>query len=173
MIQISRAQAIEGWMTDSELFWLANMSVNRKLIVEVGSYYGRSCRALADNTKGSVIAIDTWRGPVSLENRVELPSFEEKFRENLSDLIASQKVVPLTPDARVLELCHPDMVFVDADHESYSVRKDLATWWPRLRRGGLLSGHDYSCPDVRNAVTSYLPEICSVPGTDIWFTTKM
>merc|ERR1719213_1347206 len=35
------------------------------------------------------------------------------------------------------------LVFVDGAHDGDSVREDLALWWPKVRAGGVLSGHDY------------------------------
>jgi len=36
-----------------------------------------------------------------------------------------------------------DFVFVDGDHRYQPVKDDLNAWWPKLRDGGLLIGHDY------------------------------
>jgi hypothetical protein len=36
-----------------------------------------------------------------------------------------------------------DLVYLDASHEYHGVRTDLQTWWPKLRRGGLMAGDDY------------------------------
>ena len=36
-----------------------------------------------------------------------------------------------------------DFVFIDGDHFYESVRADLQAWWPKVRPGGLLTGHDY------------------------------
>lgn len=36
-----------------------------------------------------------------------------------------------------------DAVYIDACHDTRSVWQDLETWWPRVRPGGLLAGHDY------------------------------
>lgn len=36
-----------------------------------------------------------------------------------------------------------DLVFIDANHEYSQVRKDILNWLPKVRRGGLLAGHDY------------------------------
>jgi len=37
-----------------------------------------------------------------------------------------------------------DLVFADGDHRYAGVRTDLDAWWPKLRPGGLMAGHDYN-----------------------------
>jgi hypothetical protein len=34
-------------------------------------------------------------------------------------------------------------VHLDATHERHEVLRDLDAWWPKLRPGGIMSGHDY------------------------------
>jgi hypothetical protein len=36
-----------------------------------------------------------------------------------------------------------DMIYVDARHDYKGVLKDLRDWWPKLREGGIMAGHDY------------------------------
>ncbi|RYH05338.1 class I SAM-dependent methyltransferase [archaeon] len=36
-----------------------------------------------------------------------------------------------------------DFVYVDARHDYAGVKEDLEAWWPKLRVGGLLAGHDF------------------------------
>jgi len=36
-----------------------------------------------------------------------------------------------------------DWVYVDARHDRQGVTEDLTTWWPKLRNGGLMCGHDF------------------------------
>ena len=36
-----------------------------------------------------------------------------------------------------------DFVFIDGAHDRASVAADLAAWWPKVKRGGIFSGHDY------------------------------
>lgn len=36
-----------------------------------------------------------------------------------------------------------DFVYVDARHDYCGVAEDIAIWWPKLRAGGLMGGHDY------------------------------
>lgn len=43
-------------------------------------------------------------------------------------------------------------VFVDADHTYEGVRADIKAWWPKVRPGGILCGHDYGHPRDRRGV---------------------
>jgi len=49
-----------------------------------------------------------------------------------------------------------DFVFVDGNHEFEYVEMDLAFYWPKVRSGGFISGHDYGepWPGVVNAVNN-------------------
>ena len=37
-----------------------------------------------------------------------------------------------------------DFIYVDARHDRLGVLEDLSVWWPKLRRGGVMAGHDYT-----------------------------
>jgi hypothetical protein len=36
-----------------------------------------------------------------------------------------------------------DFVYIDARHDRASVLEDLAAWYPKVRAGGIIAGHDY------------------------------
>jgi len=36
-----------------------------------------------------------------------------------------------------------DFVYIDADHTYKGVTADLEAWYPKVRKGGMLAGHDY------------------------------
>ena len=36
-----------------------------------------------------------------------------------------------------------DFIYVDALHDRVGVLRDLESWWPKLRSGGIMAGHDY------------------------------
>lgn len=40
-----------------------------------------------------------------------------------------------------------DFVYIDGNHNYDSVRQDISAWFPKVKIGGLLGGHDF---DVRN-----------------------
>lgn len=45
-----------------------------------------------------------------------------------------------------------DFVFIDASHNYDSVLEDLKCWAPKIRKGGIVSGHDINMFGVRRAV---------------------
>lgn len=49
----------------------------------------------------------------------------------------SDEAAGLLPDSSL------DFVYLDARHDEASVGEDLALWYPKLKRGGILAGHDY------------------------------
>lgn len=60
-----------------------------------------------------------------------------------------------------------DFVFLDGDHSEEGVRADIAAWRPKIRRGGMLLGHDAAWPGVRAAIDELCPEYWIGPN-DVW-----
>ena len=68
---------------------------------------------------------------------------------------ASVIVAKMVPDKWL------DFVFIDADHSYQSVYEDLQAWVPKVRDGGIVSGHDYFRKDqigVIRAVDKFIEE---------------
>ena len=51
-----------------------------------------------------------------------------------------------------------DYVFVDASHDGDSVKRDIELWTPKIRKGGLVSGHDINLIQVAMAVVQSTPK---------------
>ncbi len=58
-----------------------------------------------------------------------------------------------------------DFIYIDASHDYEAVLQDLGLWWPKLKKGGIFSGHDYidgSFPEgnfgVKKAVDIFLSD---------------
>jgi predicted O-methyltransferase YrrM len=168
-MDISKALNIEGWMTEPELKWLAEQASKHKVIAEIGSYKGRSTRALADNTTGIVYAIDDFRGPREIEVANRDFIFDQ-FVANMAGLEGRVNVIRANHRNLPPIDFAPDMVFIDGAHEYEGVRADIEFWAPRLAPNGLLCGHDYlpDFPGVLRAVHD-LPSYAVAPGTSIWY----
>lgn len=50
-----------------------------------------------------------------------------------------------------------DFIFIDANHEYEFVKNDIELYWPKIKPGGFLCGHDYSGghPGVTKAVDEF------------------
>lgn len=49
-----------------------------------------------------------------------------------------------------------DLVFIDADHSYEGVKADILAWAPKVKMGGIVSGHDFSWVGVRKAIEECL-----------------
>jgi predicted O-methyltransferase YrrM len=174
MNSITAALAIPGWMTSEELSWLGAQASQHDVVVEVGCYQGRTTRALGDNARGTVYAVDDWKGLRGIDEewwqretpKAEKETLFERFLVNVDGLIG--KVVIIHADhAKVPELPLADMVFIDGDHGYESVKRDINTWLPRLQSGGLLCGHDFNQEMLARAVRELLPGATHAVGL-IW-----
>jgi predicted O-methyltransferase YrrM len=163
------ALSIDGWMTKKEIDWListADSIGNGSVVVEIGCYKGRSSIAIGLSLAvGSVLycCIDTWRGyPYDLDD-LDKDSYWV-FLNNLLQFGFARKIVPIKqPSARVATLFPSssiDWIFIDGSHIYEHVSQDISLWLPKIRRGGMISGHDYvtECPGVVKAVDNVFPQ---------------
>lgn len=90
-------------------------------------------------------AVDPWTGPHAYPGDRSMHAF----------LTATQGLAEFWPAPRVLQERgdlaatlvadgSADFVFVDAVHDFEHVSKHLELWWPKVKAGGMIAGHDYS-----------------------------
>lgn len=182
-MNIERALSTPGWSSEEELTFLAGIAGRSRNMVEIGSWRGRSARAMADNTQGIIYCVDTWvdhaigiRGWWSDTDYPLLTTRPDwlfhEFKHNLSEYI-DKTVFPYRLESlkasRVLHDKEFDLIFIDAAHDYASVKNDILAWLPLLSEGGILCGHDYNSPldpEVKIAVDELIPK-CELVGT-IW-----
>lgn len=177
-LSLSKADSIPGWMTKTELRWLASKAKRATVTVEAGCWKGRSTRVLADNTKGKVYAVDPWGGDYLNEdgtlNEIRTNVFDI-FQSNLSDHIKSGKVIPIQStfvDSVSKITDTPDFIFIDGDHRYQTVLADIAAAKSILKPKGILAGHDFGHPDwpgVEQAARELIPKF--EVRDSIWWTT--
>lgn len=183
-MNLANALKIQGFTNEHELRWLATQAGTRKLIVEIGAWKGRSTRAMADNTEGTVYAVDTWKGTPAdphfkeLENKPE-DWLLDQFGANMDPawFKSPYKVRPWQGTsiggADYLGNHYGnkfDMIFIDAAHDYEAVIADIDAWLPHLAPGGLFCGHDYAAGrgGVVRAVNHRLPKAKAVGIGTLW-----
>jgi uncharacterized Rossmann fold enzyme len=88
---------------------------------------------------------------------------------------------PSTEAANAITNESLDFVFIDADHSYNGCKNDINAWYPKVKKGGLLSGHDYENTNfskfgVKQAVDEFVAEnnlTLELGDNFTWFTRKM
>ena len=62
-----------------------------------------------------------------------------------------------------------DFVFIDASHDEDSVKKDIEAWTPKVKKGGMISGHDIDQLPVKMAVNYYNFNHTTGPDNVWWY----
>jgi predicted O-methyltransferase YrrM len=163
MTRHERALAARGWMTVAELQWLEEIARDKSLVIELGSWCGRSSIALSSAKK--LICVDNWIGSKNNAEGTPETCILSEFTANLEEEIAAGTVETATGclsnegfiESSLIERFagEADVVFIDACHEEAEVSRDIETALALLKEGGIICGHDYSSawPGVVAAVT--------------------
>lgn len=144
---------------------LINLLVNRSHArgAEIGVQAGRTTGRLLTRLPGleRLYCVDLWKlYPDYEKDRVKpgdawpsqglLDKDEGKFRKMVFPF--GMKVLTLKMDsvlaATYVEDGSLDFVFIDANHLYEYVRADIVAWLPKVRREGLLIGHDLDYPTM-------------------------
>jgi hypothetical protein len=166
-------EQIPGWFDFANIYDdMVARARDGAVFVEIGAYLGRSTAYLGAAIKRSgkkirVYVIDLWDGWFYDDDRQQTPMREGgdvfwHFVNNMRRGGVDDVLCPLKmPSAQAVTLFDDgslDFVFIDGDHGYEAVRRDLTTWFPKVRRGGILGGHDYvnnDFPGVRRAVDEF------------------
>ena len=168
-VDIRRALEIPGWMEPFELEWLADQASRCARIIEIGSFRGRSTRAMADHTNGVIRVIDHWLPPADPRDlaadeiyQYGADALHEDWTRNLADHLASGRVVVTRAHsmkaAAILARegeAPADLVFIDGDHSFIGCVSDILAYERFVQIGGTIAGHDYTTevhPGVKAAV---------------------
>lgn len=175
MVADPAAEPPDGWNDHSGHF--ARLASEARLIVEVGSWLGRSAIALANAAlQAEVVCLDTWLGAREMwENHGDpsrygklrhvhgYPTLYYEFLQNIVNAGKESQVTPMPmPSSIGLRLLHerkihPDLIYVDGSHEEIDVRRDIEDCLSL--RPKILCGDDYGLwPGVTNAVNAMLPD---------------
>jgi predicted O-methyltransferase YrrM len=124
-------------------------------VVEIGSHRGVSTELFAIFC-AKVYAVDTWGSDEDLERDTKRNtgvSAEEAFRERMESYTNVEMIKKYSSEASLdFRDQSLDMVYIDGDHSSKAVMEDLDIWIPKVKDGGVVSGHDGNNLAVRRAL---------------------
>ncbi len=129
-------------------------NLNNPTICEVGVRLGDYFDFLLTDNVKTAIGVDIWNNTDktgqndSLYNQEELniqykKVFQKYYTDTRVKLIRefSKNACSFFDDETF------DFIYIDADHTYDAVMEDLESWYPKVKKGGVLSGHDYISGD--------------------------
>lgn len=162
---------LQGWGGHEEYFANRIMETEPRLIIEVGTWKGKSAVAMADICKQNlyttqvqpeIVCVDTWLGATEFWTNHQDPKrykslqlecgYPQVYYQFLANVILSGHEDIITPfpqssinAARLFrkEKVQADLIYVDASHEYDDVKMDLEYYYDCLRSGGVIFGDDY------------------------------
>ncbi|MBN2421624.1 class I SAM-dependent methyltransferase [Candidatus Woesearchaeota archaeon] len=142
---INYINKIDGLISDIEaelLFSLAKKCKNKGVIVEIGSWKGKStvCLALGSKkgSKNKIYAVD----PHIIEG---FNSTYNEFITNIKKAKVEDVVIPLVKTSKEASKNFKEkieLIFIDGDHSYQGVREDFELWFPKVIDGGIVVFHD-------------------------------
>jgi protein-L-isoaspartate O-methyltransferase len=150
------------------------LKINKKInIVELGCCQGGATKLFALMFK-SVVTIDAWD-----------EAYKEGYRELSKDYLinaeqAARKSLGKYKNVTIVKGFSDkvaqnyeddsfDMIYIDSAHDYKTVKKELIAWLPKVKKGGILSGHDFkNILGVRQAVIEVIGRVDKLYEDTSW-----
>lgn len=176
-------QSVEGWFNmEQEYLELLEQCPEGGIFVELGCFKGKSTSFIVTEivNKGKAVkyyTVDSFEGHTDSNDNKEVEAYkgisdiEIDFDRNTKHLDGKfQKIKSLSHEsANLFEDNSVDICFIDAGHSYEAVKKDIESWLPKMKKGGVISGHDYNAwQGVNKAVNELLGTPDKIQN-DCWF----
>lgn len=136
---------------------------NKKMVgIEIGVCAGVNSHMLLEACKNisTLYAVDSWAEFTDWNGVISQSMQDQAYadaRTNLKEFKNRIKIIKSTSvdAAENFEDESMDFVFVDGSHAYEDVLNDLTNYYPKVKRGGIISGHDFSFPEVAGAIQEF------------------
>jgi len=123
--------------------------------VEIGVYEGENALDMLRHGVGFLYLVDPYRAHMNNSLITDEATFEvtqEEMDQAKADMLKRVEAYP--GKTQLLEFFSEeaaqafkddslDFVYIDSVHSYDEVKKDISFWYPKVRKGGVLGGHDY------------------------------
>jgi len=122
--------------------------------VEVGVFKGEFSAQILRDWPGTLIGIDSYNQGTDFHLLIE--AIQNNFLAVHDDRY--KIIVHESPAAVLLVPDELSFVYIDSSHLEHETKVEMYSWWPKVRRGGILCGHDYDDKDggVFRAVNEFM-----------------
>lgn len=167
---------------------------------EVGVSTGRLSRLLLNRRRNlTLFMVDLWginrevyMRSVAEHSQLSVADITQVYKEAKANVeFAGKRAILIRGEsalsaAQVLD-ASLDLVFTDAEHIFPAVLRDVTAWWPKVKLGGWMGGHDWKHPErhrrkhgepkkwgVAKAVRTFFPgQVIQLGKNYTWFIQKV
>lgn len=125
--------------------------------IEIGVFKGETSSFILKNWNGTLYMVDVWRGLDEKEYEDSSNHFNHTnaYKETMDNIrgFEDRGIMIRANSKQASEFFKDeslDWIWIDANHSYDYVKKDIEIWYPKLKFGGLFSGHDYMNMDWYN-----------------------
>jgi hypothetical protein len=135
----------------SDRIFMLRLMPKNSVVAEIGVFKGQFSAEILDITKPSQLhLVDLWPNKPIQSGGQMLNCYDayQSVQHRFKNEIEQNKVVlhrELSAYAsQEFENEYFDWIYIDAGHHYEAVKTDLACWYPKVKTGGLITGHDYT-----------------------------
>lgn len=137
--------------------------------IEIGVFNGKSASfLLRESTSLTLHLVDHFKNSSIYETLTYL-------KEDNDSIVIHPTYSSIARHRFAKESC--DFIFIDADHTYEGCLKDITDYFPLLKHGGIIAGHDYSHSkyEVKKAVKAFFNEdfLTFDDAKSIWYHVKL
>ncbi len=164
------SDSIPGWFSFPKFYRsIVEKFPEGSRLVEIGTYKGKSfsylvVEAINSGKKFDIVGIDACPWP---DVEPDFNQFMEPLKGHFRTLFGGDSF----DRAKDFEDGSIDFLFIDANHTYEYVIRDLQAFLPKMKKGGVISGHDHNDqhPGVIRACREFFPEPVNYDKEeDVW-----
>jgi len=106
---------------------------------EIGVCKGENASWILDNSKLEILyGVENWSVKGCRKCQIETENKMQKYVQRFKWIVGDSVIKASEFSDNSL-----DFIYIDGNHLYHAVKKDLEAWYPKIKTGGLFSGHDY------------------------------
>ena len=122
-------------------------------VAEIGVHRGKFSQKIVDICKPKeLVLIDIWDTAIQPNAKKNIKHVRDTFSKQIEEGLIRVVHGDSAEKIKLEKDNHFDWVYIDADHSYKAVYKELRTVLPKIKAGGIISGHDYN--------DCYMPALC-------------
>ncbi|WP_173179008.1 glycosyltransferase [Desulfosarcina ovata] len=151
-----KVNGVQGFLTNGDMVTLSKHAAEIKAagtVVEIGSFMGLSAIVMghalrrAGNCHAKIHCVDTWDssylhkiGINTDKSLIEI--FKSNIKHNGLNFLINLHPMASIDASSTFKDNAIDLLFIDGDHCYESCYQDLSAWYPKVKDGGIILGHD-------------------------------